>query len=88
MSYAFLKFTLKKKFLKGEDPMQPIYALSWIRPLGESGRKRTESVRNNKLFTPTKFREDPPSGYREKVKYVFSYMYMHVCTPLPLFLTK
>ena len=51
-------------------------------PLGGSGRRTTAFVRNHKYFIPTKFREDPPSGSREKTEYVFSYMYMHVCTSI------
>ena len=41
-------------------------------PLGGSGRKTTTLVRDHEYFIPTKFHQDPSSGFGEEVENVKS----------------
>ena len=41
-------------------------------PLGGSGRKTTTLVRDHKYFIPTKFHQNPSSGFGEEVENVKS----------------
>ena len=74
----------KKKLLKETDPPRVIFARPWSTPL-QIWTKTTNlvEVENHEYFIPSKFRNHPLSGSREKAEYVFSCMYMHVCKSPP-----
>ena len=62
---------LKKKFLVEGDPLT-YFGTALDPPLGGSGRKTTRLVRDHEYFIPTKFHQNPSSGYGEEVKNVKS----------------
>ena len=78
--YAFglllLPSSLKKFFEEGTpQPLWPIFASPWIRPL------ILMHVQGYENFIPIKFRKHPSSGSVVKADYVFPYIHMHYCNP-------
>ena len=63
--------SLKKKFLE-EGPPVTYFGPALDLPLGGSGRKTTTLVRDHEYFIPTKFHQNPSSGFAEEVENVKS----------------
>ena len=63
---------LKKKFLKGRDPMTS-FCPALDPPLGGSGKKTTTLVRDHEHFIPTKFHQNQASGSGEEIDNVKDY---------------